>query len=184
VLWRFCGSETMRSDILYACSALALALATAPAVAATDGFARTLPALAPLSLEEGAPPTTLHVRVTHTGPVAVQVRFDHGASPAELERAFALLGGARPGSAGQWVESGVPATFRVRISQSNRSPALFDVEVENPKTRAGMNSRWAKLLEPRLQPGEYKVEVRGVAKSEQIRTLRAQAVVGQSTHGK
>jgi hypothetical protein len=164
--------------------AFAFILATAPTLPFASDRSRSLPVGGPLSLESTAAPSVLFFKITNTGPFAVVVHVHHGKTPQDSQQAFELLGGAKQEGRGQWAESGVPAHFRVKIARTIDSMPVFSAEAKNPGTSAGYQSRWAKLAEPTLAPGEYTMEVTGSTSSSELRRMRMDVFATPATHGK
>jgi hypothetical protein len=165
-------------------TAIAFASVVTGATAASDQPYREPPVSAPFSLQASANPTTLHVRIPNSVPYAVSIQFHHGKSPQDSSEAFKLLGGAKRDESGQWSEAGVPARFGVSITRASDSQIVFSREISHPRTAAGYHSRWAELVVPRLEPGNYKVQITGFSESNELQQMRTRAVIAPAHHGK
>jgi hypothetical protein len=104
-------------------------------------------------------------------------------SPEEGLRLNAILGSG-PNEVGKWVDSGVPATFRVQIIQGMDQRAIVDKVISQPKTDATYMGRYATLVEEKLQAGTYTIIVDYVAGVPELGPLHAKITFAKAHHGK
>jgi len=106
-------------------------------------------------------------------------------SPEEARRLSDLLGSARKIMSGQWVESGVPAKFRVKIFQKTNEKLILDKIVDHPKTLSVYMGRYANLVDKyTLLPGVYTVRIEYLEGAPELAPLYGKILFSRAYTGK
>lgn len=139
----------------------------------------------PMDLSAARGVERLSLKIESPATYTVDIRFfGKDGSPAEMERMYKALGGAQLDPNGTWNEVGVPATYRVRIFRRGVGKPVLDEQLSHPKTNAAYRSRYATLVAPRLEIGEYQVELNYLNDSSEVLPLSARISVNFLHHGK
>lgn len=109
-----------------------------------------------------------------------------GSSPTseESRRFNELLGVAKKTPSGEWIESGVPASFRVKILNDDNNEIIVDKLINNPGTRAHAYGRIADLVKQELPAGIYSIRVEYLSGSSELVPLNVKVLFSKTHHGK
>lgn len=110
--------------------------------------------------------------------------FDKDPDPQEAKRFYEILGAPKNIAPGEWIESGVPAKFRVQIIKKESSKIVLDELVNHPKTRAHAYGRTADLVTQGLPEGYYSIRIEYLDGAPELAPLHAKILFTRAHHGK
>lgn len=129
--------------------------------------------------------TTFEVKIVEKNEYLLGVVFSIEKTPGESTRVGKILGMPyQQTSTGQWLELGLPASFRVRIYKQPDNEELLNKIVDHPKTRAGHLGRTADIALIPLNEGIYSITLEYLQGAPELAALPAKIVFSEAHHGK
>lgn len=110
--------------------------------------------------------------------------FDDNPDPQEAKRFYEILGGARNVAPGEWIETGIPAKFRVQIVNKADGNVVVNEIIDHPKTAAIAYGRYASLVKKPLSIGVYSISIEYLEGSAELAHLTAKISFARAHHGK
>ena len=170
------------------------------ATIATACAENVVPKRPPISvpMDLGRVPATYEITVEVVDPTTytVDVRFyialpneyshflDSQPTPEEARKISRVLGGGVDPVTEKWIMTGVPAKFRVTISNYHGGKSILNEVVDHPDTLATYMGRYAELVKLKLLPGIYIVKLEYAEGATALATLHAEILFAKAHHGK
>ena len=110
--------------------------------------------------------------------------LDRRHTPEEARKISGLLGGGVDPVTGKWIMTGVPAKFRVTVSNYHQDKPILSELVDHPDTLATYMGRYAELVKLKLLPGIYIVKLEYAEGATALATLHAEILFAKAHHGK